>query len=78
MSPVLNFTMPPLVGSDTRWTAIIYGDMGTSSAAQRIAQQVTAEVQSGNADFVWHDGDIAYAEGYVSVHCKNSFLLRQD
>ena len=75
MSPVYNFTSPPLVGSDTKWTAAVYGDMGTSPAAQRIAQQVTSEVQSGNVHLVWHNGDIAYAEGYVSVCRYSGFLL---
>ena len=68
MSPVRHFTTAPLVGSEDRFTALVYGDMGVSPVprAYKTADYAKEEADSGAAAFVFHNGDISYARGYVS------------
>ena len=68
MSPVHHFNTSPPVGSEDKFTALVYGDMGVSPVprAYKTAEYATREALSGNAAFVFHNGDISYARGYVS------------
>ena len=68
MSPVHHFNTSPPVGSEDKFTALVYGDMGVSPVprAYKTAEYATKEALSGNAAFVFHNGDISYARGYVS------------
>ena len=68
MSPVHHFNTSPPVGSEDKFTALVYGDMGVSPVprAYKTAEYATKEALSGNASFVFHNGDISYARGYVS------------
>ena len=68
MSAVHHFNTSPPVGSEDKFTALVYGDMGVSPVprAYKTAEYATKEALSGNAAFVFHNGDISYARGYVS------------
>ena len=68
MSSVHHFNTSPPVGSEDKFTALVYGDMGVSPVprAYKTAEYATKEALSGNASFVFHNGDISYARGYVS------------
>ena len=67
MSPVLNFSTPIPSGSDKPFKFIVYGDMGVSTfpRAERTAQLMLHEYHDNNAQFIFHNGDISYAEGQV-------------
>ena len=68
MSAVHHFNTSPPVGSEDKFTALVYGDMGVSPVprAYKTAEYATKEALNGNAAFVFHNGDISYARGYVS------------
>ena len=69
MSPVHHFNTAPPVGSANAFTALVYGDMGVSPVprAYKTAEYATQEAINGTAAFVFHNGDISYARGFVSV-----------
>ena len=68
MSPIQHFNTAPPVGSANRFTALVYGDMGISPIprAYKTADYATEEANNGTAAFVFHNGDISYARGFVS------------
>ena len=68
MSPVLNFTTPIAPGDETPFKFIVYGDMGVSSfpRASQTAKLMLQEYHENDAKFIFHNGDISYAEGRVS------------
>ena len=76
MSPLHHFTTAPPVGSENPFTALVYGDMGVSPVprAYKTADYAKEEAERGAA-FVFHNGDISYARGYVS--CQNFFCFNQ-
>ena len=81
MSPVHHFNTSPPVGSEDKFTALVYGDMGVSPVprAYKTAEYATREALSGNAAFVFHNGDISYARGYVSeFNCVFFIPQRRD
>ena len=80
MSPVHHFNTSPPVGSEDKFTALVYGDMGVSPVprAYKTAEYATREALSGNAAFVFHNGDISYARGYVSEFISVFFLSPKD
>ena len=80
MSPVHHFNTSPPVGSEDKFTALVYGDMGVSPVprAYKTAEYATKEALSGNAAFVFHNGDISYARGYVSEFNCVFFLSPKD
>jgi len=69
MSPIHHFNTSPPVGSANTFTALVYGDMGVSPVprAYKTAEYATQEAMNGTAAFVFHNGDISYARGFVSV-----------
>ena len=76
MSPVRHFNTSTPIGSADQFTALVYGDMGVSPVprAYKTAEYATKEALNGNAAFVFHNGDISYARGYVSFffyHCQS-------
>lgn len=79
MSPVHHFNTSPPVGSEEKFTALVYGDMGVSPVprAYKTAEYATKEALSGNAAFVFHNGDISYARGYVSEFYNCVFFIPQ-
>ena len=68
MSKIRNFTTPIPGGDPTPYKFIVYGDMGVSPfpRATTTADLVTWEVETNEARFIFHHGDISYAMGYVS------------
>lgn len=70
MSSIHHFKTAPLVGSADTFTALVYGDMGVSPVprAYKTAEYATQEAMNGTAAFVFHNGDISYARGYVSFY----------
>lgn len=70
MSPFHHFNTAPLVGSADKFTALVYGDMGVSPVprAYKTAEYATQEALNGTAAFVFHNGDISYARGFVSLY----------
>ena len=69
MSPLRHFNASPPVGSANKFTALVYGDMGVSPIprAYKTAEYATDEAMNGTAAFVFHNGDISYARGFVSL-----------
>ena len=69
MSPIHHFNTAPPVGSADKFTALVYGDMGVSPVprAYKTAEYATQEALNGTAAFVFHNGDISYARGFVSL-----------
>lgn len=69
MSPIHHFNTAPPVGSANTFTALVYGDMGVSPVprAYKTAEYATQEAMNGTAAFVFHNGDISYARGFVSL-----------
>lgn len=63
-SNVLNFTTARAAGDTTQFTAAILNDMGYTNAAGT-HQQLMNAVNSG-ASFLWHGGDISYADDWYS------------
>ena len=63
-SKIYYFDTPQLIGSKDSFKFITYGDMGLYSVAPWIASLVAREAEKG-VDFVLHQGDLAYAEGYA-------------
>ena len=76
MSSIRHFTTAPVVGSGDRFTALVYGDMGVSPVprAYKTADYAKVEAETGAAAFVFHNGDISYARGYVSW-CPSAFII---
>ena len=66
MSAVRSFKTAPPVGSDVSYKFIAYGDMGLLPAAHSTAKYVAKDVQDADYEFIFHNGDISYARGYVS------------
>ena len=81
MSPVRRFKTAPPIGSPQKFTALVYGDMGVSPVprAYKTAAYATQEAMNGSADFVFHNGDISYARGYVRFEfmASLSFISEQ-
>lgn len=77
MSPIRHFNTPPPVGSANTFTALVYGDMGVSPVprAYKTAEYATQEAMNGTAAFVFHNGDISYARGFVSVQVIGHFTF---
>lgn len=77
MSPIHHFNTPPPVGSANTFTALVYGDMGVSPVprAYKTAEYATQEAMNGTAAFVFHNGDISYARGFVSVQVIGHFTF---
>ena len=65
MSAVRSFKTAPPVGSDVSFKFIAYGDMGVYPESRTTAKYVLKDVQDGY-EFIFHNGDISYARGYVS------------
>ena len=76
MSPIHHFNTSPPVGSANKFTALVYGDMGVSPVprAYKTAEYATQEAMNGTAAFVFHNGDISYARGFVSVQVIDHFI----
>ena len=68
MSPVLNFTTSFQYGSEEPFKFIVYGDMGVSTfpRADQTAKLMLQEYHKNDIKFIFHNGDISYAEGEVS------------
>lgn len=75
MSPVNNFTTPLLVGDQTSYKFIIYGDMGVDPYPEAVttAKLISKEINNNDIRFIFHNGDISYARGYV----RNFFYSKQ-
>lgn len=56
-------------GDTTSFSIAVLNDMGYTNA-QGTQQQLIAAAESG-ISFVWHGGDLSYADD-----CKNSFVFR--
>ena len=69
MSPVLNFTTPFPTASKEPFKFIVYGDMGVSTfpRADQTAKLILNEYHNHDIKFIFHNGDISYAEGRVSA-----------
>ena len=69
MSPVLNFTTPLPTGSKEPFKFIVYGDMGVSTfpRADQTAKLMLKEYHTNDIKFIFHNGDISYAEGRVCL-----------
>lgn len=73
MSKVRTFKTAPPVGSNTPYKFIVYGDMGLRPPAHVTAKYVLNDVLNGY-EFIFHNGDISYARGYVSIYSGSSTL----
>jgi phosphodiesterase/alkaline phosphatase D-like protein len=65
----LNFTTRPVDGDASRYpiTWIAYGDMGISNS-QATADLTAKKIQSGEASFITHAGDISYADNRAGIN----------
>jgi len=64
-SKVFNFyTEKNFVNNQTPFKVIIYGDQGADPQAGPIISRVQQLVQSHAIDFIFHDGDISYDDGF--------------
>ena len=66
MSEIRSFKTAPPVGSSQSFKFIAYGDMGLEPPAHSTAKYLLKDVQHENYEFIFHNGDISYARGYVS------------
>lgn len=64
-----NFTTRPVDGDTSRYpiTWAAYGDMGISNS-QATADLTAKKIQSGEASFITHAGDISYADNRASIN----------
>lgn len=69
-----SFTAAPPVGSGTKTSFIMYGDMGASDmtaaeapGAGSVMEAVQNEITKKGSDFVLHVGDISYGDGRGAV-----------
>ena len=69
MSEIRSFKTAPPVGSDVPYKFIVYGDMGTSTAAHKTAKYALRDVLNGYK-FIVHLGDLSYARGKVRILVK--------
>ena len=69
MSDIMHFTTAIPAGDRTPYKAIFYGDMGVDPYPEAIttAKLVHEEVLNNEIRFIYHNGDISYARGYVGV-----------
>eukprot|EP00794_Sanderia_malayensis_P005168 gene5168-5820_t len=65
MSPIQNFTTAPVIGDQTPYKFIVYGDMGVSTfpRADETAKLMLQEYRENDVKFIFHNGDISYARG---------------
>ena len=66
MSSIRSFKTAPPTGPDIGFKFIVYGDHGILPAAQSTAKYVLNDVKNGY-EFIFHNGDISYARGMVSL-----------
>ena len=75
MSPIYNFTTPLAAGDPTPHKFIVYGDMGMdplySPGGQETANRVLEEYRDNHIRHVFHNGDISYAIGWVSMQQRH-------
>ena len=71
MSPVYNFTSPLPAGDPTPHKFIVYGDQGIdgifSPKGRETADRIIEEYREHGFRHVFHNGDISYAMGFVSI-----------
>ena len=69
MSPVYNFTTALPAGDKTSYKFIIYGDMGVHAfpRGKETARRMVEEYHENDIKLIFHNGDISYAMGWVSV-----------
>lgn len=67
MSTIRSFKTAPRVGPDAPFKFIVFGDHGTSSAAQITTKYVTRDIQHKGYELIFHLGDISYSMGMVSI-----------
>ena len=68
MSPTYNFTTALPAGDTSSFKFIVYGDQGLSPypRAKGTEVRVLEEYHENDIRFIFHNGDISYAEGQVS------------
>jgi hypothetical protein len=67
MSSIRSFKTAPPTGPDVAFKFIVYGDQGVFPAAYSTAKHVLEDVTKKGYEFVFHNGDISYARGMVSI-----------
>ena len=67
MSLVYNFTTPLPSGDPTPYNFIYYGDMGIYDAGRKCAQNMIEDMVPKDIKHIFHNGDISYARGHVSL-----------
>jgi len=64
-SPEYHFITGPLQQTEANFTIIVYGDMGIANS-QHTIEQIRTRVHGEKIDFIFHIGDISYADDYNS------------
>jgi hypothetical protein len=64
---LLYFRTPPASNVSRTITVALYADMGASDVSDPVMRQLLALRDQDAIDFVVHNGDISYADGYESL-----------
>ena len=65
-SPIYTFTTAPEVGSTGEFKFAVYGDMGIANS-QFTQSRLYSKSSSGELNFIFHIGDIGYADDYTDA-----------
>eukprot|EP01129_Flabellula_baltica_P001237 TRINITY_DN1112_c0_g2_i1.p1 TRINITY_DN1112_c0_g2~~TRINITY_DN1112_c0_g2_i1.p1 ORF type:complete len:519 (+),score=87.76 TRINITY_DN1112_c0_g2_i1:17-1573(+) len=63
-SKVFNFYTERPADDTTPTKIVVYGDMGANKESDQMIERIAQIFQQHQADFVIHDGDISYADGF--------------